>query len=61
MDQLLLKDKYSKSNYLFMKENQPRNAASDGQKFRIEQLHQKSRDNLTGLFEMLIQKKKNGE
>ena len=49
------------SNYLFMKENQSRNEANDNQKVRIEQLHQRSKDNLARLFEQLTQKPKNGE
>lgn len=60
MDQLFLKDKFCKSNYLFMKENQPANEANDGQIYQTELFHQRSRDNLTRLFEVL-QRKKNGE
>ena len=60
MDQLFTKDKYTTSNYLFMKQNQPSNRPSDEQKVRIKQLHQTNDESLKRLLTRL-RSNKNGE
>ena len=55
-----MKDKYSTSNYLFMKQNQPSIRPSDEQKVRIKQLHQKNDESLQRLLARL-RSDKNGE
>ena len=61
MDQLFLKDKYTKSNYSFMDKNQTELKLTDAQKLKVDKIDNRNKERLTTLFETLdFSRSKNG-